>query len=49
MSAQLVRLMVGALRHSCSLRARRDSLMIIEAVLLEDTPEPDMGVAEASR
>jgi hypothetical protein len=42
----LSRLAAGALRHSCRPRARRDSLVIIDAVLLADTPEPDMGAAE---
>ncbi|MFG2628594.1 hypothetical protein [Streptomyces sp. NPDC048473] len=39
-------LVAGALRHSCRPRAQRDSLVIVDAVLLAEAPEPDpMGTA----
>ncbi|WP_437027091.1 hypothetical protein [Streptomyces sp. enrichment culture] len=37
----LSRLVAGALRHSCRPRAQRDSLVVIDAWLLADAPEPD--------
>ncbi|MFD2689435.1 hypothetical protein ACFS5L_32055 [Streptomyces phyllanthi] len=37
----LSRLVAGVLRHSCRPRAQRDSLVVVDAVLLPDTPEPD--------
>ncbi|WP_371100018.1 hypothetical protein [Streptomyces sp. PU_AKi4] len=36
----LSRLVSGALRESCRPRARRDSLVVIDSVLLVDAPEP---------
>ena len=42
----LSRLAAGALRHSCRPRTQRDSLVIVDAALLADAPEPDSaGVA----
>ncbi|MFF3735845.1 hypothetical protein [Streptomyces sp. NPDC002566] len=47
----LSRLVAGALRHSCQPRAQRDSLVVVDAVLLADAPEPDAagGPAEPLR
>ncbi|MDP9681449.1 hypothetical protein [Streptomyces griseoviridis] len=39
----LSRLAAGALRHSCLPRAQRDSLVIIDATLLTNAPEPDVA------
>ncbi|MFE3180112.1 hypothetical protein ACFXKR_04305 [Streptomyces violascens] len=40
-------LVAGALRHSCRPRGQRDSLVVIDAALLADAPEPDAAATAA--